>query len=391
MVIGITCAQSCVVLPARLRAFHEAGFHVSVLSGPGQQLDDTAQAVGVDVHPIEIQRGIAPLADCRTLIVMYRLLRRLRPDLVEFSTPKAGLLGSIAAKLCGVPTRIYSLRGLKMESARGLKRSILLAAERLAASCAHLVVCNSESLRAKALALRIAPAAKLAVLGEGSSNGVDVDRFSPGFSTVRASFGISADAHVLGFVGRLTCDKGLPELIAAFTMILKAEPETYLLLVGWFDAAEDALDDRLRTLILSHPRILFTGFVGDTAPYYRAMDLMILPTWREGFPNVVLEAAATGVPVITTLCTGSRDAVVPEVTGLLIPPGYPEAICEAALKLLRDPPLRQRMGLAARSWVIEHFLDTQVLGLTVAYYTNLMNQDSTESSAHIAKDLSVLQ
>jgi glycosyltransferase involved in cell wall biosynthesis len=112
--------------------------------------------------------------------------------------------------------------------------------------------------------------------------------------------------------------------------------------------------------------------VADPAPYYRAMDLMVLPTWREGFPNVVLEAAATGIPVITTIATGSRDSVVPEVTGLLIPPGYPEAISEAVLKLLRNPERRRRMGQAARAWVVEHYANRRVLGLITAFYKSLL-------------------
>jgi glycosyltransferase involved in cell wall biosynthesis len=162
----------------------------------------------------------------------------------------------------------------------------------------------------------------------------------------------------------LTCDKGLPELIRAFDRILLSEPSARLLLVGWFDAAEDALDEELRTRILRHPRIHCTGFVRDTAPYYRAMDVLVLPTWREGFPNAVLEAAATGIPAVTTESTGARDSVVPEVTGLLIPPGYPEAIYEAVVKLLRDPERRRQMGQAARAWVLEHYAEDRVLGLT---------------------------
>ena len=142
--------------------------------------------------------------------------------------------------------------------------------------------------------------------------------------------------------------------------------------MGWFDAAEDALDAGLRDRILSHPRIHCTGFVADTAPYYRAMDVMVLPTWREGFPNAVLEAAATGIPVVTTESTGARDAVVPEVTGLLIPPGYPEAIYESVIKLLRDPERRLRMGRAARAWVMEHYSEERVLGLTADYYLSLV-------------------
>jgi glycosyltransferase involved in cell wall biosynthesis len=144
------------------------------------------------------------------------------------------------------------------------------------------------------------------------------------------------------------------------------------MLVGWFDAAEDALCQCLRERIGNHPRIHCTGFVADTAPYYRAMDLMVLPTWREGFPNAVLEASASCVPVITTIATGSRDSVVPEVTGLLIPPGYPEAISEAVIKLLRDPARRRRMGEAARAWVVEHYANKRVLGLITAYYKGLL-------------------
>jgi glycosyltransferase involved in cell wall biosynthesis len=177
---------------------------------------------------------------------------------------------------------------------------------------------------------------------------------------------------VLGFVGRLTRDKGLPDLITAFEAILQAQPDAYLLLVGWFDSSEDALETWVRLHIRTHPRIVCTGYVPDTAPYYRAMNILILPTWREGFPNVVLEASATAIPVITTLATGSRDAVVPEVTGLLIPPGYPEAICEAALKLIEDPERCRRMGIAAREWIIEHFIDARVLALTVELYESLL-------------------
>jgi glycosyltransferase involved in cell wall biosynthesis len=144
------------------------------------------------------------------------------------------------------------------------------------------------------------------------------------------------------------------------------------MLVGWFDAAEDALSAEIISKIERHPRIHCTGYVADTAPYYRAMDLLVLPTLREGFPNAVLEAAATGIPVVTTIATGSRDSVVPEVTGLLIPPGYPEAISEAVLKLLRDPARRRRMGEAARAWVVEHYAKERVLGLITAYYKSLL-------------------
>lgn len=374
MVVGVTHPQTCLVLTGRLRRLREAGFRVILVSSPGELLYGTATSEGVEAAVVPMRREIAFFTDLVSLIRLCALLRRVKPDIVEFSTPKAGLLGCVAAVLCGVPRRVYMLRGLKLETAVGLKRRLLWAAERLAAGCAHRLLCNSESLRSKALSLGLAPAHKLHLLGAGSSNGVDVERFSPGPSSMRPRLGIASGDLVIGFVGRLTRDKGLPELIDAFEFIQSIEPRARLLLVGWFDLAEDSLGPDLRRRIRSHPRICLTGFVNDTADYYRAMDLMVLPTWREGFPNSVLEAAATGIPVITTQATGSRDAVLPEVTGLLLPPGRPEAIVGAVLKLLKHTERRRRMGQAARAWVLENYGSERILAQTVDFYKDLLSE-----------------
>jgi len=372
ILIGVTHSQTCLVLKSRIRALRQAGLRVTLVSSPGPLLNQTAESEGVESIAIPMSRAIAPIADLVSYAKLWRTLGKCRPEMVEFSTPKAGLLGLLAAWMHGVPRRIYLLRGLKLETATGVRRRLLWAAERLAAWCAHVVLCSSESLRDRALALGIAPAGKLLLLGEGSSHGVDVERFSPGPTNVRRQLGILPGTPVVGFVGRLTRDKGVPELIQAFEAIHHAEPGARLLLVGWFDHAEDALEEVLRTRIESHPGIHCTGFVSDTAPYYRAMDVLVLPTWREGFPNVVLEAAATGVPVVTTSCTGARDSVIPEVTGSLIPPGDPEAIASALLDLLRNPCLRSRMGEAARAWAREHYREERVLSLMAAFYAGLL-------------------
>jgi glycosyltransferase involved in cell wall biosynthesis len=375
LVVGVTSQETCRAWSARLLTLRQAGFRVVLVCSPGVLVDRAAASAGVERAVVPMRRSIAPLADLLSLLRLWWLIGRRRPDVVEFSTPKAGLLGTFAARLRGVRRRVYMLRGLKLEGTHGLKRRILRAAERAACASAHVVLCNSASLRNEAQALGLAPARKLVVLGEGSTIGVDVEHFSPGPGVKRAEFGIPADAQVIGFVGRLTRDKGLPELVEAFDRILAVAPRAFLLLVGWFDPAEDALDADLRRRIETHPRIRCTGFVADTAPFYRAMDVMVLPTWREGFPNAVLEASATGIPVVTTESTGARDAVIPEVTGLLIPPGYPVAIYESVIKLLRDPERRQRMGRAARAWVVEHYSEARVLGLTAEYYRSLLEPD----------------
>jgi glycosyltransferase involved in cell wall biosynthesis len=372
ILVGVTDSQTCLVLKSRLRMLCESGFHVVLISSPGALLDGTAAEVGVEALPIPMRRAIAPIADLISFVRLWWVLGKCRPDMVEFSTPKAGLLGSLAAWLRGVPRRVYVLRGLKLETATGVKRRILLGAERLASACAHAVLCNSESLRVRALSLGIAQEKKLVLLGEGASQGVDTERFSPGPAKLRDRLGFAPGMPVIGFVGRLTRDKGVPELIEAFETIRAAEPEARLLLVGWFDEAEDALEERLRARIASDPDILCTGFVRETAPYYRAMDVMVLPTRREGFPNAVLEAAASGVPVVTTLATGSRDSVVSGLTGLLIPPGDSSAISDAVLALLRDRERRMRMGRAARAWVCEHYKDERVLGFAAAFYARML-------------------
>lgn len=373
-VVGITHSQSCILLRGRLRALGQAGFHVVLICSSGALADKLAAEEGADHISIPMRRGIAPLADAASFFRLWRTLRQLAPALSEFSTPKAGLLGNVAGFLCRVPTRVYFLRGLRFETARGPQRLLLKATERLAAACAQVVVCNSESLRKKACAFGVAREEKLFVIGGGSSNGVDTARFSPGPDTVRSRLGIAAEAPVVGYVGRLTRDKGIPELLEAFNQLLESLPDTVLLLVGWFDQSEDALSVYERARIEAHPRIVCTGFVPDTAPYYRAMDLLVLPTWREGFPNVVLEANASGVPVITTLTTGARDAVLSGVTGLRIPPGDAFTLSETMLTLLLHPWQRAAMGRAARRWVTERFMDRRILGLTAAFYKQLLQE-----------------
>jgi len=376
IVVGVTHSQTCMVLRGRLRALREAGFRVTLICSPGELAERLAAEEGAEYRPLSICRKIAPLRDAVAFVRMLLLLLRLRPQICEFSTPKAGLLGSVAARIVGVPTRIYMLRGLRLEASRGLERRILLACERLAAHCAQKVLCNSESLHHQALELRLAPPEKLCVLGTGSSNGVDVTHYVPGPESLRKQLRIPKKAPVIGFVGRFTYAKGIPDLLEAFERVLQTLPRAHLLLVGWFDAAEDALSPAWKQRILRHPRIHATGMASDCAPYYRAMDLLALPSWREGFPNAVLEAAASGIPTVTTLATGACDSVVEEETGLLVAPGYPSALCEAILRLLEQPVRLRRMGRAARARAIAQFSSETVLRRTVEFYQGLTLRNS---------------
>lgn len=371
VVVGFTHSQTGLVLRGRLRALRRAGFRVVLISSPGPLLDSIAVQEGAEALAIPMERRIAPFSDVIAFLRLCRALLVLRPDISEFSTPKAGLLGSLAAFLCRVPCRIYLLRGLRLETVSGMKKHILKATEMLASACSHVVLCNSGSLLKRARSFGIADDRKLRILGYGSSGGVDIARFAPGKSNLREVLGIETNHSVIGFVGRLTRDKGVPELIKAFDDLRQARTDLRLLLVGWFDDSEDAISMELRAYIESHPVITRTGFVYDTAPYYRIMDVLVLPSLREGFPNVVLEAGASGIPTITTLATGSCDAVLSQVTGLLIPPGDPKAIAAALWQLLEDGEMRRRMGRAARDWVTLHYSNEAVHGRTIDFYRGL--------------------
>ncbi|MBA2670743.1 MAG: glycosyltransferase, partial [Gemmatimonadetes bacterium] len=274
----------------------ERGFEVHAVSSPGEELHAFGREQGVPVSAVTMERRITPLRDMVALALIYRVLRRVRPTVVHTHTPKGGLLGMIAAWLARTPVRVYHLRGLPLLSATGTKRLLLRWADQLACRLAHQVICVSHSIRDEAIQEGLCPPEKIKVLLGGSGNGVDATgRFHPERlakdvrCATRRHLGIPAAATVIGFVGRIVRDKGIVELAEAWERLREEHPQARLLLVGPFepqDPVPTEIDARLR----EDPRVHLAGTDWNTPPLYAAMDLVVLPTYREGFPNVPLEA-----------------------------------------------------------------------------------------------------
>ena len=361
VVIGVTSAVSLTLLEGWPEYLRDKGWDVHVVSSPAPSL--TSLGKHVSVHPLPMQRDPSPLKDLVALVSWLRLLVRIRPDMVMLGTPKASLLGMLAAAIARVPSRLYLLRGLRGETTTGMRRKALFLLEKLTVSCAHSVIAVSRSLATAFVAGGLAPADKVVVLGRGSSNGVDLDRFvvRPENSQPRA------DAPVVGFVGRLTMDKGLAVLIEAERLLLQSETEHSLLIVGGQDGL--GMDKQAWP---AGARVTETGHVVDTAPFYAQMTLLVLPTYREGFPNVVLEASAAGIPVVTTNATGAVDSVIDHETGIITPVADARALADAIRLLLRDGELRESYGRAGRRLVEKHYDRQCVWALTEGYMTSML-------------------
>jgi len=345
-----------ILMRGQLSYLKSRGFEVGIAASPGMQLLEVAAEEGVRVFPVPMRREISPFRDIGTVIGLYGVMIRFKPLIVNASTPKGGLLGMLAAKAAVVPARIYTLRGLRAETCEGATHSLLSATEKLAVSCAHRVVCVSDSLRQNYINRKLARREKTCVLGAGSSNGIDLCRFPMASAgchrsrEVRRKLGIPGNAPVVGFVGRFTHDKGIVALMKAFDHVAQGFPDARLLLLGDFEKHDPVLAKWVRKIREDH-RVICPGFVKDTAPYYPAMDILAFPSYREGFPNAPIEAAATGIPVAGYRATGTVDAVEEGVTGILVPVGDISGLSKALTMYLADSQLRSRHGKAGRERV----------------------------------------
>lgn len=375
---SVTISFSLRFLKGQLERLESQGWRVLVSAGedpttPGE-LEAFARQEKARAVRIPMRREISPAADLVSLVRLFLAYCRARPTITNVGTPKAGLLGGLAAVAARVPIRVYTLHGLRLETATGAKRQLLTAMERLAMACAHRVVCVSPSLRQRVHELRLAPFHKTVVLGAGSVNGVplpDLAATLPVSAELRRTLQLPEGTPVVGFVGRFTRDKGIAELMTAYRLIQTQLPQARLLLVGDYEPGDPVPAD-IRRAIESDPSVVHVGFVPDVTPYYPLMSVLALPTYREGLGLVALEAAVAGIPTVTTDVTGARDAVQEGVTGWRVPVGDSAALANALLEALTRPEVARARGAAGYRRAREEFAPEVVQQHWETYYQELL-------------------
>lgn len=394
LVIVLNSSIAVGFLRGQLEHFQNKGFAVTVLC-PERRSDewDVERPSGIAIHELTMERGIAPLRDLISFWNLWRALQVLRPSVTNVGTPKAGLLGGFAAWLNRVPARFYTLHGLRFETTKGLKRLLLILAERLACRFAHRVVCVSNSVREKAIACRLTSPERSVVFGSGSCNGIDALRFAPNpelaeqAGKLRHHFGIPVQATVILFLGRLTRDKGIPELMDAFSRLDASFSDLRLLLAGCFEK-EDPLPAHTLAQLRSHPHVILAGPVRDTPAYYAAADVVVLPSHREGLPTVILEAQAAAKPVVAANATGIVDLVRDGKTGLIFRAGDADALAETMAKLIKDRALMSRLELAGQEQVKRDFPQEAIWNQLYEAYLEVLegNASSISSLGHGSKN-----
>ncbi len=366
-----------------------AGFEVMAVAAPGPHLDRVRQRDEIDVYPIPFVRHISPLDDIRAFFALLRLLRRLRPDIVHASTSKAGPLAMAAAFLAHVPIRVYLLRGVMIDRKTGLRKTILKIMEWIGCRSAIRVLAVSPSVRDVMLKAGLCDADKMAVLAKGSSNGVDaVGRFNPDkvnqghLLALRKRLRLSPHMPVIGFVGRMVGGKGIDKLLDVWRVIRAGYHLSRLVLIG-APESQDPVGSSVMAHLVRDNRVAILDFVpNDELPlYYSIATVIAFPTKSEGFPNVPLEAAAMEKPVVATSVTGCVDAVVHNVTGMLVPLGDVEAMVAALRLYLDNPNLRRRHGRAARTRVLRDFRPDTVWQANIDEYRRLLAANGIQLEA----------
>ena len=352
-------------------------YEVTAVSSEKERLNAFGESQGVKTHEIAMTRQITPLQDLKSLWQLFWFLKKEKPFIVHSHTPKAGTIGMIAAKLAGVPNRLHTVAGLPLLETTGNKRKLLGFVEKITYACATKVYPNSVGLKDIIIKEKFCNPNKLKVIGNGSSNGINTDFFSPQSiseeqkRTLKTQLAISEDTFVFVFVGRIVADKGINELITAFTQLSAEDKKCKLLLVGPFEKELDPLLPETEATILTSENILSVGYQNDVRPYFAISDCLVFPSYREGFPNVVLQAGAMELPAIVSNINGCNEIVVSGENGILVEPKSTEAVYQAMKSILENNELTVRLKNNARHRIVSRYQQQVVWEAILKEYKSL--------------------
>lgn len=354
LVLGITAPLSVILLKGQLRFFNEKGYAVFLLAPETSETINFCNEEGAQLLPVPIEREISIFKDVISLLHILKHLYKIKPDVINVGTPKMGLLGLIGAWILRVPKRYYTCRGFRYEHESGAIRKTLILMERIASYCANRVICISPSIRKMGVDDGIFPFEKTELVGNGSSNGVDLNAFTPATisdANRAALIGVKEwdGKFIIGFVGRIVDRKGINELYSAFCNLQLEFDDIHLLIVGKANISQVS-DPFLIDKMEKNKNVTLTGYINNVNEYMSVMNLFVMPAWWEGFGNTLIQAAATGLPIISCDATGCRDAVKDGFNGILVPPNAETELKAMMRKLILSSELRSTLGGNGLEW-----------------------------------------
>jgi len=370
-----------VLLKGQLRFMTSNGFDVKGVSSEGEELREVRENEGIVMEAINMSRKITPFQDLKSLWEMWNFLRKEKPQIVHTHTPKAGIIGMLAARLAGVPHRLHTVAGLPLMETTGIKRKILNFVEKLTYSSATRVYPNSKGLYDFILQNNFTQSNKLKIIANGSSNGINTTFFSPEQvsetekAALREKLNIQPDDFVFVFVGRIVSDKGINELIKAFSELQTVEnkpTDIKLLLVGGLENDLDPLNPETLAEINQNRDIISVGFQQDVRPFFAISDALVFPSYREGFPNVVMQAGAMGLPSIVSDINGCNEIIIEGENGLIIPSKNVKKLKEKMLTLAKDKNLYIKLKENSRRMIENRYEQSVVWNALLEEYEGLL-------------------
>ncbi len=350
-----------VLLRGQMRYMKKAGFEVIMVSADGEELEDVLKYEGCPHHLVPMTRKITPVADSRSLWKLYRFLKKEKPDIVHSHTPKAGLIAMLAAKFAGVKIRVHTIAGLRFMTSTGFTRKILIRMEKITAAAATHVWPNSMSLLKYIQENSLVSDGKLEVIGKGSSNGIDLTRFTrmalsrEGIQKAKQAISYDPSLTYILSVGRIVKDKGISELAKAFASLYKDNGNLRLVLVGTFEEKLDPLDVEVMKLVKTHPGIILAGWHDEVEYFMSIANILVHPSYREGFPNVVLQGGAMECPVVCSRIEGNIDIVDENINGLIFTSGDENDLCQKLKQAIGEPAAMKQRAALLRKKIEENF------------------------------------